>query len=1562
MKKHVFKRITAMVLIFVMCVFLMPTNSLGVKAVSTDDVLVDETQVTSEITTEDVTSTELTSEIEEEEISENTEEGTSEDIGNESASEKEDATAEELEEMSDEYLVEDSNMVMAGNTVGQWTLSYDDVSETYNSFGEVSARIDELDNAEGVYTIMGDAESGGLVIFDEAFPTKATELIFKQTSGRRYVYTGRLEADYKVSFGVNFEMLSGGNIKELYASEGLSIYSSVAGDTVNIETLFFYPYVHATTRVKIDTCNLGGASCGFFLDSSFIDWSTGETVYSTEGTYDITTINYAQGPNDKWEYFRFDFDEEYESGHVGFTTSTVITEDNIYQDMIGSNIGVVVENENETCSIVLMENDTYQYLLSYDNKVEGYRHYYELVDRIDELNNKSRVYTIKITDENSGSEGISYWPEAAKKLIIVAPDRNKISPSGDVCKDLFLGGSVSEYPIETKGWENIEFNRNAKIENIKCLDADMTLTLSEGCIINNLTINSSTALNILGSVTIGTLTYQYKSSYSNPVMEFSYDWYQSGSAYTYSYGALNVNKITVASGIKRIELSINHNKEIIDIPILEITNCTSAVWSLINVSAYDIKIGYTVNESTTESGSRILQWEEDEITTIKLQYGDVEEIFNTLDQVSARINSINDSANDYAITMSVYHENLSELRITDMPETANSVAFINETGRDLTLRIMDSNIPNLAYSLTFVDYNVSLAPYNGRIADDLYTSKDITIQGKTRSCSLYMEYDFRCSGIMSLDGVDNVYIEELLQAKTLKWAPFNATTAKTNCFKLVEYSGKISVNYLEIADGYKMNLVCERFDDDEVYMTVSKYSEDCLRVNMICNHTDEEGNIYEGVMKVDDYNNCTYQRAVVAAYYYVTDSEGKTFINCNSWIDVQNAFTKFGDKTETYTIQVANGKIIGTLPAKAGKFILVGEDDLPDPIIKMSSATLDAKVKLEIQNARLEYGEKGAPVNIKMTAKDLVLNNVSNVGTITGNSGKLDIYGTVSVAKIDKVKDLTTQEESELTVSGNMTNITNLGLKGDIYAWGDISVTNICTTRKWENGLYYDIEKKLTISGTISFYEGTSNPGLTLIPYEKGNIMSSFADETVLIDSCPKAIVADIYAANLEFENALYRSGNAVKAGTYKIVVYENYAEDWSRAQYFEGTKFVTVNDAIEHINRKTEGDFVIRLEQSIPSAGTIKTIQGTGKTITIGSYYNRDRTLNFTGTFIVDGGEVTVKDVTLCNSATANASVTLKNGAVVTLSDTSINALTAPAGTKVIIANDVDKEVDVTIMGTAKCLGDFVMEDGTVLNCKGALTAGNFTAGAGNCELRILSGKAFTINGDVSISESSPLCINYVDKNGELAAVKLGATMVTATNGKAGQFTTENLMAGTTDVCWLLTKSGKVIKASGTIAYVYVKDNRQTVNLEFAGFNEAKEYIATKVGDGEEYVIELIYGTSVADLSDLPSNLVAIVKSESAMETSVKLTTSLDVTLSTNLALDGVNLSAAKKTIYANDYELFIDNNGGITAARAKELNTIIISGGTVTFTAKDSTINYVQMGSDGTFKCPQFTGYAMG
>ena len=52
MKKHVFKRITAMVLVFVMCVFLMPTNSLGVKAVSTDDVLVDEIQVTSEMDAE----------------------------------------------------------------------------------------------------------------------------------------------------------------------------------------------------------------------------------------------------------------------------------------------------------------------------------------------------------------------------------------------------------------------------------------------------------------------------------------------------------------------------------------------------------------------------------------------------------------------------------------------------------------------------------------------------------------------------------------------------------------------------------------------------------------------------------------------------------------------------------------------------------------------------------------------------------------------------------------------------------------------------------------------------------------------------------------------------------------------------------------------------------------------------------------------------------------------------------------------------------------------------------------------------------------------------------------------------------------------------------------------------------------------------------------------------------------------------------------------------------------------------------------------------------------------
>jgi hypothetical protein len=187
MKKHAFKRITAMVLVFVMCVFLMPTNSLGVKAVTADDVLVEESQVSSEIGAENPTS------------------------------EVEVITSEE--EAPLDILSENGTILLDEATTEEWTLSYGEATETYASFDEVSAAIDALNNAEGVYTITCvKADEEGFGYIRENFPTKAAELIFDKGSAvknLKYDADEYISTDIKLTFNTYVTFSSGCDLKEV---------------------------------------------------------------------------------------------------------------------------------------------------------------------------------------------------------------------------------------------------------------------------------------------------------------------------------------------------------------------------------------------------------------------------------------------------------------------------------------------------------------------------------------------------------------------------------------------------------------------------------------------------------------------------------------------------------------------------------------------------------------------------------------------------------------------------------------------------------------------------------------------------------------------------------------------------------------------------------------------------------------------------------------------------------------------------------------------------------------------------------------------------------------------------------------------------------------------------------------------------------------------------------------------------------------------------------------------------------------------------------------------------
>ncbi len=608
-----------------------------------------------------------------------------------------------------------------------------------------------------------------------------------------------------------------------------------------------------------------------------------------------------------------------------------------------------------------------------------------------------------------------------------------------------------------------------------------------------------------------------------------------------------------------------------------------------------------------------------------------------------------------------------------------------------------------------------------------------------------------------------------------------------------------------------------------------------------------------------------------------------------------------------------------------GSFILTGTVHIENELIRVTSATDST-----IEN-----------ININLSKYKLVLGygkTMTNIGNITGTKGSV----------------LLIKSHSEMEVFGNIKDVDTLYITGTLKAWGNISVNKIATETSEIGNLYCNVEKNFTIKGEAAL------GAAYLYICSNGEVVSAYTEGMTIVDSASKTY-ATTFVLPMGTDYTLYKDGSTIKVGKSSIYVYMNPSDDWTTTRII-GRQFKTINDAIDYIcyyESTSPIIYAIRLNQDIPSGGTIKTISGENKTILIKSKDNADYTLNFTGTFVADGCNIEIENVNLCNSATSNASVTLKNGATITLCNTAINAITAPSGTAVTIANGEDKEVDVTINGTAKCLGDFTIEDGAGLWCKGALTTGSFTLDGEHAEICILAGKAFTINGAVNIGEDSIVGINFVDKDGNLASVKGGATMVTATKATASQFYTENVMTGTTDVCWQLTKSGKVIKTAALVACVYDLDD-EVEEGSFASFNEAKEYVAAQE-DGNEYAIELLCDTSGADLSDIPDNLTVIARSLKSTATSVKLTTIKDINLSTDLELYAVNLVASKKTIFANEFELIV-NGGSITAARAKELSCISIDNGTVTFTAKDSTINYVDLGAGGTLKCPQFAGFAQG
>ncbi len=1538
MKKHAFKRITPMVLVFVMCVFLMPTNSLGVKAVTADDVLVEESQVSSEITAENPASEVEVITSEEAELP--VEELASDEVIDEASEEIGDV--EPLDVLS-----ENGTILLADEATEEWSLTYDDTTEIFASFAELSARINELNNAESVYTITCTKPISDYLILD-GFPSVAKELIFQPavTNSGSFYILDEITTDIKVTMKAEFHLSEDCTFDELLMDGGSLYYfgGSEAGITLDVRelTLVNNSWIMAFEPIEIETCNIDENSELAIGWSTRWDSTAQDYIYYANGYYDITTLNLL---GQSFHFSASNSENLYSVGDVALTTSSVITDANV--KVVSSDVlqGRVVANGDGTYSIVLAENTSNGYALSYGSVVEEYLTYDDVLERIEERNNVATTYKIQPLVANDMD--IYELPTKAKSVIFLAPETNDAT-------FLSVNGVSEGCPIEFKGWANVTLN-NCKLENVTNTDSFNYLYLFEGCEINKLTISSAIYLCINGRVSIETLSYKCNDAYGWAQINFYRgEHHDINDNITYTYGTAKINSITIASGVTRIDVGVYY-AEMQEEPIIEYVKYNADVWKIFSVKGDSIPAGYALGKSISSTGSRTIVWEEDVDSMVELQYGSTTEKFRYLQDAFNRIETINDADNSYTVTVLCYNESLPEFVINNFPNAVKSLTIVNKAGINSSVGINDMD-GSIHCPVTFVDFHINL------FGGDLNT-KDFTIESQKQQCAVFINSNLNCEGIFYLNGADYPRIGGAITADTFKWKPASAQSATTNLFMLTSEGpgGKIIADNLDIADGYRLKLSYERFDNDMEYMVINQYSEDCQRVDMVCNYTDEEGNVYEGVMKVQDSGECTYSRQIQQPYYYVTDSDGNTFINSRSWFDVQNAFKLSGDKTKTYTIEVVNGRAIGELPINAASLVLQGDDCVPDSIIKVSAATLEVKVPVCISNTRLEYGTNGAKVNVKVSSGALILDNVSNVGTISGNNKELGVYGDVEVVKIDKLKSLYVADDASLTVSGDLTNIATLGLDGIIYAWGNITVTDIgCDD---EGALHYQLSKKLTINGTVTFEKEdyTAISKIYLYPYTNSELITSYTDDMAIIDVCAKADVSDFSLIGMSEEKALYRAKTEVKIGTPKIYVFET--GNWEREDASNGKPFVTINDAIDHINEEPSGYYAIRLEDDIPSAGTIKSIKtNVGKMVVIGAHEDTPHILNFTGTMIIDRCGVEIRNVDLRNSASANASVTVKSNGYIKLYNTAINALTTEAGTKVYIENDANSDIDVVIKGTVKCNGEFVVKDGAVFWCKSAVTVKDFTLDGENAQLRILTGKSFTINGNVNIDEEegSALCINVVDKNGNLATIKAGTTMVTAVNGTIEEFTTQNIMAGMTDTPWLLTKSGKAIKTAKLVAYVY-EPAEVTANdkyYPFASFNEAKAFVAN--GEGyRTYYIELVSDSIGADLTDLPSNLLGIRVHKDATADKIKLTAKTDIEFSISLELENVNIVASGKTIYADGGMLNLYNSD-ITAGRADRIDWLYVENGTATFTSKTgNTMNYIEVYAGGCLKCPAFSGF---
>ncbi len=506
---------------------------------------------------------------------------------------------------------------------------------------------------------------------------------------------------------------------------------------------------------------------------------------------------------------------------------------------------------------------------------------------------------------------------------------------------------------------------------------------------------------------------------------------------------------------------------------------------------------------------------------------------------------------------------------------------------------------------------------------------------------------------------------------------------------------------------------------------------------------------------------------------YRSIGSGKEYLGAyTSLAEVKAAIGRFKVSEATYYVEFEKEQFVkGALPLpKAGTYKQIVFSGEPISTTGNIALTGDTVFHNKIQKVKSQTQDTPLSMNWNLSKYTLTIPEGSvceNMGNVTGSAKSgLQIMG-----------------GDKQVINGNL-KVDELLLAGGLQVKGTITVTNIKALSG--NRLDYDLARSVAIKGVVEGEEP-----LVLNPL-RADAQSVYTDGMKVLTNAPNLSVNSLRMAQ-DTDWVLYKDGSTIRLGKALMTVFENTLEHESvqSAERTTEKQFARINDAIDYINESQTTDFVIRLEDNVPSAGAFKSA-AQGKNIAVCGLNGERKTLNLTGSITVNGGSFHVCNVVLKNAATVPG-VVLKNQASLHLQDTSINTLSAPAGTSVMLVGT--SEIKGTVTGACHMT---IVENG-VLKLGGNATIDTLTldgAQESTAQLRLRLGKNMTVNNAVNTPEDGYFIINRVDANDKLADISVGTVMVITPQGKATQFKTENIMPGSF-LPWNLIKKGDNIQTS---------------------------------------------------------------------------------------------------------------------------------------------------------------------